>query len=303
MKRRLIVAALLTVQLVSGICAQQPATPNVGTPTLPQKPDETDVVRITTNLVQVDAVITDNHGKLVTDLKPEEVEILEDGHKQKITHFSFNLSETKPPERTANTPRVDQSTPAIPSAPLRREDVKRTIALVIDDLGLSFESTAFVRRALKKFVDEQMQPGDLVAIVRTSGGIGVLQQFTNDKRQLAAAVDRIKWNALGRGGVSAFAPIQPPTPGENDVAVDQANQDMEEFRRDVFAIGTLGAISYVIKGLKEFPGRKSILLVSDGFKVWDREDPTKNLQTRERLQRLVDEAGRASVVIYTMNAT
>jgi len=42
---------------------------------------------------------------------------------------------------------------------------------VVDDLGLSFESTHFVRSALKKFVDEQMQTGDLVAIIRTGGGM------------------------------------------------------------------------------------------------------------------------------------
>lgn len=260
-------------------------------------------MRITTNLVQVDAVITDNHGKLVTDLKPEEVQIFEDGRKQKITNFSLTLGETGPTKPPAKPATVDKSAPPAPTAKLRREDIKRTIAIVVDDLGLSFESTAFVRRALKKFVDEQMQPGDLVAIVRTSGGIGLLQQFTADKRQLAAAVDRIKWNALGRGGASAFAPIEPPTPGDKGAEVDKANQDFEEFRNDVFAVGTLGAVRYVIRGLKELPGRKSILLVSDGFKIYDRDDPTKNYEARDRMQKLIDEAGRASVVIYTMNAT
>src|SRR5204863_10209782 len=83
----------------------------------------------------------------------------------------------------------------------------------------------------------------------------------------------------------------------------QANQDLEEFRRDVFAVGTLGAVRYVIRGLKELPGRKSILLVSDGFKIYDHDDPTKNYEARDRMQRLIDEANRASVVIYTMNAT
>src|SRR5207302_7509071 len=85
--------------------------------------------------------------------------------------------------------------------------VRRTIAVVVDDLGLSFESAYYVRRALKKFVDEQIQTGDLVAIIRTGAGIGALQQFTSDKRMLYAAVERIKWNPLGRGGVGAFAPI------------------------------------------------------------------------------------------------
>src|SRR5438132_13732807 len=58
---------------------QQPAT----TQQLPPVSNE-DVVRITTNLVQVDAIVTDKDGKPVTDLKPEKIQILEDGKRQKI---------------------------------------------------------------------------------------------------------------------------------------------------------------------------------------------------------------------------
>src|ERR1043165_9085859 len=88
--------ALLLLFLGPSVLAQQPATlpPPVPQLTPAQKPDDDDVVKITTNLVQVDAVVTDSKGKLVTDLKPEEVEVFEDGRKQKISHFSFNLSET-----------------------------------------------------------------------------------------------------------------------------------------------------------------------------------------------------------------
>ena len=86
---------------------------------------------------------------------------------------------------------------------------------MVDDLGLSFESTYYVRRALKKFVDEQMQSGDLVAIIRTGGGMGALQQFTSDRRQLYAAIERIRWNSLGRGGTGAFAPLT----GNSDAAL------------------------------------------------------------------------------------
>ena len=82
------------------------------------------------------------------------------------------------------------------------------MALVVDDLGLSFESTAFLRDSLKKFVNQQMQPGDLVAIIRTGAGVGALQQFTTDKRLLNAAIERIRWNPNGRGGISAFAAIE-----------------------------------------------------------------------------------------------
>ena len=214
------------------------------------KPDDVDVVRITTNLVQVDAVVTDSKGKLVTDLKPEEMEIFEDGRKQKITHFSLSL---EPAAATAEPePKSKPSANPVTNAPpvslnrLKPEDVRRTIAIVVDDLGLSFESTYFVRRALKKFVDEQMRPGDLVAIIRTSGGMGALQQFTVDKRQLYAAIDRVKYYPAGRSGVSAFAPVQAPTEGPHGADIDAFNEEANQTRQDMFAVGTLGAISYVI---------------------------------------------------------
>jgi VWFA-related protein len=306
MKTRLPLAILLITQLLGGGFAQQPTptpTPARTTQERPQQPEAEDVVRITTNLVQVDAVITDKAGKLVTDLKPEEVEIYEDGREQKITNFSFNLSESTSPGRDAKPTAADKNAPAVPPSRLKAEDIRRTIALVVDDLGLSFESTYYVRRALKKFVDEQMQPGDLVAIIRTSGGMGALQQFTPDKRQLYAAIERVRFYMSGRAGISAFAPIQPPTPGQGGAEIDAANEELNQFREDVFSVGTLGAVNYVVQGLRELPGRKSILLISDGFRISSRDDPTRNYRTLQRLQRLIDEAGRASVVIYTMNAT
>ncbi len=315
MVKKILLAAALSTQLTLSGFAQQPSTSNVGTPPPTQqpnqKPDEADVVRITTNLVQVDAVVTDNHGKVVKDLKPDEVEIFEDGRKQKITHFNFTAAET--PAATAAKPAAtDKTAPPVPTV-LRREDVKRTIAIVVDDLGLSFESVVFVRHALKKFVEEQMQPGDLVAIIRSSGGMGALQQFTGDKRQLAAAVERIKWNAMGRSGVSAFAPMEPgPFSGAAADASKAANTELDELREEVFSVGTLGALSYVIRGLHELPGRKSILLISDGFRLTQTSLPVNSnrgaeVATMDRTMRgveaLIDQANRASVVIYTMNAT
>src|SRR5215471_20570397 len=50
-------------------------------------------VRISVTLVQVDAVVNDRKGRLVTDLKPEDFEILEDGRPQKITNFSYISTE------------------------------------------------------------------------------------------------------------------------------------------------------------------------------------------------------------------
>src|SRR5918997_72444 len=163
-------------------------------------PEDDEVVRITTNLVQVDAVITDKSGKLVTDLRPEEIEIYEDGRLQKITNFSFVSTESGTVQPVAVRPSApaDRSAPPVPPVRLRPEQVRRTVALVVDDLGLSHESSSRVRQALRKFVDEQMQPGDLVAVIRTGAGMGALQQFTADKQLLYAAIDRVRFNLASR---------------------------------------------------------------------------------------------------------
>ena len=193
MKRATLIFVLIGQISVWGF-AQEVSKPNV----VPAKPEaqqpgqskEDEVVRITTNLVQVDPVITDRNGKIVTDLQPEEVQILEDGRPQKITNFSYVPLEAEvvaaTPRPRAN-PKAKNGPPLVPVR-LRPEQVHRTMALVVDDIGLSFESANFVRNALKKFLDEQMQPNDLVAIIRTGGGMGALQQFTSDKRQLYIAV-------------------------------------------------------------------------------------------------------------------
>jgi hypothetical protein len=74
-------------------------------PTPPVKTDD-DVVKISTTLIQVDVSVTDKKGKQVTDLKPEDFEILENGKPQKITNFSYIAvaPEIKPETQTgANT--------------------------------------------------------------------------------------------------------------------------------------------------------------------------------------------------------
>lgn len=311
--RRIPVLLLFVLLLSLAALAQQtdnsrpqPTPSPESEPQQTSRSNDDEVVRITTNLVQVDAVITDKNGKLITDLRPDEVQIFEDGHQQKITNFSFVAPEASTTGPLPSAPR-DKNAPPLPPTKLHREDVRRTIALVVDDLGLSFRSTYDVRNALKKFVDEQMKPGDLVAIIRTSGGIGALQQFTADKRQLYAAIERVKWYINGRSGVGAFAAMESKTPGDDRLKAADAkqvtNEDLNQFREDVFSVGTLGAVSYVVKGMRELPGRKSILLMSDGFRIYSAGDPQRNYRTLLALRRLIDQANRATVVIYTMNAS
>lgn len=297
MKKQSSLAIILVIALIAPVFGQNPA---------PQSSDEDEVVRITTNLIQVDAVVTDKNDKPVTDLRAEDFEILENGKEQEITNFSYVPVTPARGYSSMGEPVVDKTAPPEPPTRLRPEQVRRTIALVVDDLGLSFQSTVYVRRALKKFVDEQMQEGDLVAIVRTGGGMGALQSFTSDKRQLYTAIERVRWNQLGRGGVSAMAPFEggnmQPEMALSDAGRDgtDINDDLNQFRDELYTVGTLGALNYIVRGLRDLPGRKSVLLVSDGVRIFNRVGQSDRIL--DSLRRLTDLANRASVVIYTMDA-
>jgi VWFA-related protein len=353
-KTRAPLALLATLcSLFAPALAQQPTqthspTPHTPSPSSSQSPpapratppvavDEEEVVRITTNLVQLDVLVTDKHGKQVTDLKPEDFQMLEDGKPQKITNFSYVTTQSPAATPTpAPTPKPDKNAPPEPPAPprkLKREEVRRTIALVVDDLSISYSDIYYVRHALRKYIDRYLGDGDLVAIMRTSAGAGAAQQFTNDRRLLYAAIERVRPYLAGNGRMGVFAPVENQNTGmspngmagsddssgstrggsqsRNSATRDGssssgANQkdEADSFREDYFTVGTLGALRYVVNGMSELPGRKSIILFSPGFNfsVKDPDDPRYGSnRVLVAARHLVDLANRAAVVIYAID--
>ncbi len=278
---------------------QKPAqTPPPTQPNPSQDPES--VVRISTTLVQIDAVVTDRKGVHVDDLTDADFELSVDGKKQPVSYFKLmKLAEAKKPEAEAPKGAKAPLPPVgIPTKELAPEEVRRTIAFVVDDLGLSFQSTYFAREAIKKFVREQMQEGDLVGIIRTGRGLGMLQQFTSDKRILSTAVDRLSWHPNSRDMMPRF-PGNDPNDQRSQEARD-AEARADDFRETVFSVGTLGSLNFVIRGLRELPGRKMVVLISDGFRLFGRE--RDNAQVLENLRRLTDLANRSSVVVYSIDA-
>src|SRR5205085_6658851 len=101
-------------------------------PAQQQVPEE-DVVRITTNLVQVDAVVMDSQGRQVTNLNADDFEIREDNRAQKITNFSYISTDSARPALATPAARpADRNAPPAPPMSLRPEQVRRTFALVVD---------------------------------------------------------------------------------------------------------------------------------------------------------------------------
>ena len=357
--KRTVLALTLICAMLSNALAQQPAAPSAtASPSPSQDPAPAaspgpspplpspspaanepviraeDVVRITTNLLQLDVTVTDKSGKQVRDLKAEDFEIFESGKPRTITNFSYVDTTSVPASEPSPTPtpRKDKESSIAPITPprkLRPDQVRRAIALVVDDLRMSAESVHFARNSLRKYVDQQVQPGDLVAIIRTSAGIGALQQFTGDKQQLYAAIERVRMVARSGQKFGAFTSVNMldrlenqttnsllADAGENESPTAQRRREqgitgdsttstvLSEYRDTLFTVGTLGALNFVVRGLKELPGRKAVVLLSDGISIFNANSSgeDRNERVLAALRTVVDNANRASVVFYTLDA-
>jgi VWFA-related protein len=312
-------SSLLLASLLLSLQGQQPQTttppPQQKPPATQSQPDQDqEVVRITTNLVQIDAVVTKD-GKQVTDLKAEDFELFEDGKPQSITNFSYVSIAPANSVNVAARPNPKERIPT-PVAPavMRPRDVRRTVALVVDDLGMSVESIGAARRHLRKFIDEQLEPNDLVAIIRTGGEVGALQQFTGDRRILYNAIDHLRWNQCSRRGVHVFAPMGGP------VSVDDNYGPCGWLTTK----GTLQILRFVLQGMRDLPGRKSMVVFSDDLPIVQQQAGPSNMNgdqsssgpvstTNENalpgslnseaaiFQNVAELAIRASVVIYAVD--
>jgi hypothetical protein len=94
------------------------------------------------------------------------------------------------------------------------------------------------------------------------------------------------------------------TGGQTDSAENEEEEprdglaEFNNFRESVFATGTLGAVNFIVRGMNDLPGRKSVMLLSDGFQLFSRDPNNQRAEfsrVLDSLRRLVDLANRSSV--------
>ncbi|MEO6334936.1 MAG: VWA domain-containing protein [Pyrinomonadaceae bacterium] len=301
------------------------------TPSIPPPQEDASVVKISTDLIQVDVTVTDKNGKVITNLRREDFEIFENGERQSVTGFAF-VGKTLAGASVAATAKQNGLKPGLPvppPKPLTASAVRRTLAIVVDDVQLSFSSVSQTRKALRRFVDEQMLPDDLVAIIRTGGGVGALQQFTSDKRVLRAAIERLRWNPA-YGAFDSLSPVSQnasditerfrresdnvasgsskqtttilPSEGAHDKKSADVSRNSAKQEAGMYVQSSLGAVKYILAGMQSLPGRKAMLFFSDGLDATDLSVKSSSSIALSFLQDVAELANRSSVVVYTFDA-
>lgn len=225
--------------------------PAAQTPQAPgQTPERTDQgpIRTGINYVRVDVIVTDNKGNPVLDLKPEDFSLAEDGKPQKIESFSVVKIDTASQVDAPPAPEI--RTPHDEEEEAQRPDV-RLFILLLDDYHVRRGNDMTVRKPLTDFIENQLAPQDMVAIMYPLTPVNNLQ-FTRNHKELVSAIEHFQGRKFN---------YTPQNPFEEQYAYYPAST-VEQIRNEV-TMGALRGAAVKLGSMRE--GRKSILFVSEGF--------------------------------------
>jgi len=250
-------------------------------------------IRVTSDLVLTNVVVRDKQGNLVRGLKPEDFNILEDGKPQRISSFDFENVDALATAGAAG-PTVSGTAAQLKiigtNAPVNKEDLKnhRLLVLFFDFSGMEEDDIDRAVGAAQKYVDQQMAPADLVAVVSLASSMRVDQDFTNDKTRLAAVL-RGYTSGEGQGFQAGDTGTSEGTPdtGGSFVADDSEYNQFNTDRK-------LQAIQSIAKSLARIDQKKSIIYFSNGVS-------RSGIENQVQLRAAVNTAVQANVALYTMD--
>ncbi|HKG61611.1 MAG TPA: VWA domain-containing protein, partial [Pyrinomonadaceae bacterium] len=151
-----------------------------------QAQDQEDVVKTKSNLVSIDVIVKDKKGKYISDLKPEDFTITEDGLPQKLEFFDAPIVRIE-----TRTPRETTAPTAVASPGTTATATRNYIALILDSQTTDFTNLKAVREGAIRYVREQVTDADAVAILSVTNGLQMLQPFTQDKTKLIASLEKL----------------------------------------------------------------------------------------------------------------
>jgi VWFA-related protein len=285
-----IALASLLAQGVAPSFAQQaqPASTKSG----PQEQEPRTAIRVTTELVLANLVVRDKKGNLVRDLKKEDFTLFEDGKKQEISTFDFeNVDELE----TAGGAEKTITGEAGPAGVLRRSDKpvmdardRRVIVFFFDFSAMEPEQIDRCVDAAKKYINAQMQPADVVALVSLATNMRVDLDFTDDKAKILSVLSAYS-SGEGQGFDSG------DTGSAEGAAESSGSFTVDDTDYNTFSADRkLLALQSTMEALGKIQQKKSLIYFSNGIS----QSGTDN---QSALRAATAAAVKNNVSIYTVD--
>jgi len=291
------------------------------TPTPTPVPDQTPSFPAGVEQVIVDVVVTDKKGVPLPDIKQEDIQITEDGKPQQIVSFEAVAVPAAPSANPAPRPRVSTNL-------LREETRGRTFVIVFDDVHLTVQQALRAKGAVQEFLKNGVREGDRVALIATGGGAWWATRMEAGREELIALLKRLDGRLIpdtGQDRMSDWEAMRIHTfrdgqvisrvarryeqygvtqqmmnnsdrsstiDGQDDPYVTARATDVY-FQATARNRITLESLERALSSLISTKGRKSLILVSEGF-IYD-----PNL---DEFKRVVEASRRSNAAIYFLNA-
>jgi VWFA-related protein len=239
------------------------------------------------SVVLVDAVVLDAQGRFVTDLRREDVVVLEDGRAQTMAGFELVSLATAAP---APAPLASVPVAPVDTRSNARSFDGRIYFIVLDDLHISAPRTNLARSIARQFIEQQVGADDLAAVITTSGNRNAAQGFTSDKSRLLRAVDACVGRKVISPALAALAQSGTPEEGKRGTADPQRVYNARS------AFETLGRIAAFAGTVRQ--RRKALVLIGEGVDYdLEGQDPSAQ-ELRGDMRAFVGAANRANLTIY-----
>lgn len=292
--------------------------------------DQPPVFGASADLVVIDLIATDASGRLVNDLRPEEVEVYEGGKRQRLEMLRLVTRGAEGAALVGSGPGVPGETApppgaALQGAPQAAERESLGLVVVVDLATMPFDVLARTRDAVLAMVrGEELDPATRLMLVVLDRGLQVREPFTRDRGRFAAAVEALRPGA--GDGEASFIQLMDDvertcdgTLGGVQNAITLGRAWVEDAKIGMrAALDGMGALARYLASL---PGRKHVTFYSAGYAMepqglaadvigglcaagasargaLDQAKP----DSAGMLHALLDEANRAQVSVYTVDA-
>lgn len=269
-----------------------------------------------TELVEVDAVVLDRNGNFLPGLKAADVTLYENGKPQKIQQFFMVTHDLGVAEGSIRSEYADQA----------EYGAHRVFVILFDEAHLANEALMRAKAGAQDFVREMFTAGDAGGIFLNGGmfkgrltvdkgellgGIRAVQPAFENRQAILAPFrqwprinDEVEASKIADGareiverlGVKACQDDPPACQGEGglgnveNLIQQKARLYVRQARQ--MTDRTIQSLEKVANGLAKIPGRKTVVMVTEGFFVED---------SRTQLQMVAAQAARSGITIYSID--